>query len=35
MHPAENNEAQTRLTDLLLRTIDRTIDDVTADDLKG
>ncbi len=35
MHPAENSVTQTRLTDLLLRTIDRTIDDVAADDLKG
>lgn len=35
MHPAENSDAQTRLTDLLLRTIDRTIDDVASDDLKG
>lgn len=35
MHPAENTEAQTRLTDLLLRTIDKTIDDVATDALKG
>lgn len=35
MHPAENSGAQKGLTDLLLRTIDQTIDDVAADDLKG
>ncbi len=35
MYPAENSDAQTRLTDLLVRTIDTTIADVAADDLKG
>lgn len=35
MHPAETPDEQARLTDLLLRTIDRTIDDVSNDDVKG
>lgn len=35
MHPAENPQAQTRLTDLLLHTVDRTIDDIAKDVLKG
>ncbi|MBC2835986.1 TetR/AcrR family transcriptional regulator [Paragemmobacter straminiformis] len=35
MHPAENPRAQQRLTDLLLHTVARTIDDVANDDLKG
>lgn len=35
MHPAENTDAQTRLTDLLLAHINRIIDDVATDDLKG
>lgn len=35
MHPAENPQAQQGLTDLLLQTVDRTIDDVAKDDVKG
>lgn len=35
MHPAENSAQQEGLTDLVLRTIDRIIDDVASDDPKG
>lgn len=35
MHPAESPMAQTRLTALLLQTVDRTLDDIAKDDLKG
>lgn len=35
MHPAESPMAQTRLTELLLQTVDRTLDDIAQDALKG
>lgn len=35
MHPADTQTTQTNLTALVLRTINRTLDDIVSDDLKG